>query len=240
MTPDTKIEDSIRAESVRIENEYARRAVEVDADLYAPWQPGEILLTAERKRIAATMLHKLGKFPKAGSRCLEVGYGQLGWLADLLSWRLNEDDLYGIELDAKRARCAMRALPGAHLKVGDATALPWKDGYFDLIVVSTVFSSMLRRDVRTALSAEIDRVLSPGGTVLVYDLAVGNPRNKNLLRVDRGEIRAMFSNYVCHFRSLSLAPPIGRPIARISWPIATILSSIPFLRTHFLGVLVRN
>src|SRR5829696_3311557 len=105
---------TVKDEAIRIQKEYERRESEVERDLYAPWQPGEILMTAERKRIAASMLKNRGRFPVPGSRCLEVGFGKLGWLADLISWGVREADLYGIELDAKRAAHAIDALPAAN------------------------------------------------------------------------------------------------------------------------------
>lgn len=232
--------NSINAERVRIQTVYDRREEELNYDVYAPWQASEMLLTMERKYVAASMLDRLGKFPIRGSQCLEVGYGRIGWLADLLSWGLNENDLHGIELDPKRAEQARQALPTAHLEIGDATKLPWAEGYFRLAVVSTVFSSILDRSVRKVVASEIARVLAPGGVVVVYDLAVNNPSNKNVLALSRQELRKMFPGFDCHFRSLTLAPPIARPVARRSWNLAALLSAIPFLRTHVLAVIVKK
>ncbi len=45
------------------------------------------------------MLHRAGVFPKAGDPCLEVGFGWLGWLGNLLSWGVRERDLHGIDLN---------------------------------------------------------------------------------------------------------------------------------------------
>ena len=117
--------DSIALENQRIQAEYRRREPEIEFDLYASWQPAENLMTFERKRVAAGMLKEIKRFPEAGKRCLEVGYGKLGWLADLLSWGLKETDLYGIELDAARAEKAQAALPKADLRIGDAANLFW-------------------------------------------------------------------------------------------------------------------
>jgi ubiquinone/menaquinone biosynthesis C-methylase UbiE len=230
----------IHSEVRRIKAEYLRRESEVQHDLYAPWQPAEILMTSERKRIAATMLKSIGKFPVAGKRCLEVGYGKLGWLADALSWGLRSSDLYGIELDADRACQAQSALPGATLKIGDATSLPWRDDNFDYAIVSTVFSSILDAPVRNAIAREISRVLRTGGVVILYDIAMNNPGNKAVSRVKRSEIRSMFSGFDCHLRSVTLAPPIARLVAPRSWALANVLSGIPVLRTHLIGVLVKR
>jgi ubiquinone/menaquinone biosynthesis C-methylase UbiE len=230
----------INNERNRIQTVYKRRSVEVHEDIYAPWQPGEMLMTSERKRIAASMLRRLDKFPKSDSRCLEIGYGKLGWLADLLSWKLNENDLYGMELDQERARKAQSALPAAHLQVGDATELPWPENFFDIAIVSTVFSSILDSSVKSLVASETNRVVAPGGVVILYDLAVNNPRNKDLRAVTRHDVKLLFPTFDHYFKSLTLAPPIARTVAERSWVLAVVLSSLPLLRTHLMAVMVKR
>lgn len=232
--------DSINAERVRIQAVYEHRDMNLAEDIYAPWQPGEALMTMERKRVAASMLYQLGRFPTRGSRCLEIGYGKIGWLADLLSWGLNEDDLFGIELDPKRGEKAQQALPSAHLEIGDASEMPWNDEYFNYSVVSTVFSSILDRSVRETVAHQIARVLAPGGVVVVYDLTVNNPRNKDVAALTRQELRELFPGFDYHFRSLTLVPPIARRVARGNWTMAVLLSAIPILRTHVMAVMVKK
>ena len=90
------------------------------------WQ----LERAGRLRVAAALLHQAKRFPSAGSRCLEVGYGSAGWLPDLLHWGVREANLSGIELDPVRARTAQQLLPAADLQVGNAAGLPWEDETF--------------------------------------------------------------------------------------------------------------
>lgn len=232
-------ETLIQEETLRIREEYLRRELEIEADRYAPWQPGEIFMVAERERIAALLLKKIDKFPKAGERCLEVGYGRMGWLGRMLSWGLRNEDLHGIELDHDRASVARRALPNADLRVGNAADLPWENDYFPIVIVSTVFSSILDERFRSLIASEIDRVLASRGIVLWYDLARDNPNNKNLKGVTRSAISELFPNYRCHIRSVTLAPPILRRVAKMSWTGATLLSTLPFLRTHLLGILVK-
>lgn len=232
-------ENVIAAERARIQTENRRRAREVSSDLYAPWQPAEMLMRAERKRVAAMMLQRAGIFPGASSQCLQVGFGSLGWLADLISWGVPEPNLCGIELEAFRARQAQRVLPRAQLLVGDATALPWADETFHLVVVSTVFTSVLDHDVRRLLASEIARVIKPGGGLLWYDFAVNNPRNPHVRGVDRRALGRLFPDLEGQIRSVTLAPPLARFIAPKSWALATLLGAVPLLRTHLLGVLVK-
>ncbi len=230
--------DAMATERRRIESVYRLR--EAGNDLYAPWQAGEIFMSSERKRIAAMMLHRIGKFPKRGDHCLEIGYGRLGWMADLISWGLKETDLHGIELDTGRAAVAQEALSGADLRTGDATKLPWQSGSFNMVISSTVFSSILNDEARKALASEIERVLRPGGVLVWYDMAVKNPQNADVRGIRRKELENLFPSLKCHVRSVTLAPPIARIAAKRSWTLATVLGAIPFLRTHLLAVFVKS
>jgi ubiquinone/menaquinone biosynthesis C-methylase UbiE len=227
-------------ENARIESVYRQRDLASDKDLYAPWQPAEILMVSERKRVAAEMLFLSGKFPKPNEKCLEIGYGKLGWLADLISWGLRETDLYGIELNAGRAIQAQRSLPGADLRIGDATKLPWDAGNFNFVVASTVFSSILNEDVCVKIAEEIKRVLPPGGVLIWYDLAVNNPRNPDVRGIPKKHLAKLFPEFEINTKSVTLAPPLARFITPKSFAAASILCSLPFLRTHLLGTLIKK
>jgi ubiquinone/menaquinone biosynthesis C-methylase UbiE len=237
MSFDTEI---IAAESARIEREYRRREAEIDSDLYAPWQPAENFILSERKAEAAYLLKTTGSFPKRGDKCLEIGYGKLGWLADLISWELIETDLSGIELDAKRAALAQTALPNADLRVGDATKLPWEDAAFNFVIVSTVFSSIINKDVRRLIAREIERVLVPKGVLIWYDLAVDNPKNKSVKSIGAKELKTLFTGFEFELKRVTLAPPVARFVAPKSFALAALLRAFPFLRTHLLGIIKKK
>jgi SAM-dependent methyltransferase len=230
----------IAAEQERILAEFRRRGREVDHNLYAPWNPSASLNRAGRTRRAARLLARCGVFPKRGDACLEIGYGSLGWLAELLAWGLAETDLHGIELDPERAAVAREVLPSADLRVGDASQLPWPDGFFRLVVASTTFSSILDPALRRLVAAEASRALAPGGALLWYDLRVDNPRNRNVRGIGRRELAALFPGLSGPVRSSTLAPPIARAVAPASWLAATVLETLPFLRTHLVAVLVKG
>jgi ubiquinone/menaquinone biosynthesis C-methylase UbiE len=229
----------LEAERERVQSEYLRRELEVDAERYAPWQPAEMFWRHGRERAAATMLRRAGVFPRAGVRCLEVGYGTLGWLGHLISWGVRERDIHGVELSATRAERAQELLPVADLRVGDATAMHWEDGRFQLVIASTVFTSILDGEVRKLLAGEICRVLAPGGALLWYDFAVDNPRNPNVRKVGRQELNRLFQCLRGEVKSVTLAPPIARLVTPRSWALASVLDAIPCLRTHLLAILLK-
>ncbi|HXX44007.1 MAG TPA: class I SAM-dependent methyltransferase [Candidatus Acidoferrales bacterium] len=233
-------ENFVERERERIRIEYQRRSREVDAEIYAPWNFAVNLNLSGRQRLASTMLHRAGAFPQPGDPCLEVGFGTIGWLAQLIAWGMFERDLHGIDLDEERVRRARAALPIADLRRGDASELPWPSNHFRLVIQSTVFSSVLDRRVRRMISDEITRVLRPGGALLWYDLATNNPRNPHVRGVRAREIRELFPSLKGPIKSLTLAPPISRALTAKSWLLATLLESVALLHTHRLAVLVKD
>lgn len=237
-TPEQQLSESITlAERARLREIYRRRDLEIDPDTYAPWQPGEMLMLFERRRLAAELLVTKGRFPERGSRCLEIGFGKLGWLSDCIAWGLSERDLYGLELSEKRASVAKAALPASNLLIGDASRMPWGDRSFDLIILSTVLSSIASRSIRQEIACEVRRVLAPNGAVLLYDIAVRNPRNKDLQPLGRREISNLFPGLDVAARTLTPAAPVARFVSKRSWTLATILSAFPAIRTHRLSLL---
>jgi ubiquinone/menaquinone biosynthesis C-methylase UbiE len=126
------------------------------------------------------------------------------------------------------------------LRVGDAAHLPWPPASFQIVIASTVFTSILSDQVRYAVATEITRVLNPGGVLLWYDFFYNNPRNPNVRKVTRRELRSLFPGLIGEVKSVTLAPPVARFVSRYSVLAAQILATIPWLRTHLLGVLVKQ
>jgi len=226
-------------ERQRMLAENRRRDAEVPAARYAPWDPAEMAARLERRRLAARLLDRAGAFPGVHTPCLEVGYGRLGWLGELVAWGVAEPRLAGVELDGERAARAREVLPAADLRVGDASSLPWPAESFGLVVASTVFTSVLEAATRRRMAAEIVRVLRPGGALLWYDFRVDNPRNRAVRGIGRRQLRGLFTPLRGEIRSLTLAPPLARWVAPHSHLAAELLAALPFLRTHLLAALVK-
>lgn len=217
--------------------ENARRRREVPAERYAPWNRAELFMRHGRRRAAARLLDDAGAFPTSDSACLEIGFGDGGWIPDLLAWGVPVRRVHGLELDPSRAAGVRRRIPGLHVGVGDAGSLPYGDDVFDLVIASTVFSSILDDGLRGRAAAEVGRVLRPGGAFLHYDFAVGHPRNPHVRGVGRRELCRLFPGWPGTIRRVTLAPPICRRVASWSWWLAELLETLPFLRTHLVAVL---
>ena len=142
-------------ETDRIKAEYARRAREIPAARYASAAPSEIFLRQSRERAVLKLLARAGALPLAGRRILDVGCGSGQWLADFETWGAERERLAGIDLLPERIDQAQARLAslqgadgelvsrGADVRLGDASELPWPEGSFDIVLQSTVFSSIL-------------------------------------------------------------------------------------------------
>ncbi len=117
--------------------------------------------------LAATMRETLARLRLKGDEALlDVGCGT-GGLLRLLSERHPGLALSGIDLSAEMLEVA-RGKPGADadLRQGDASALPFAGGAFDVLVSTSMFHYL--PDPARCL-AEFHRVLKPGGRVVITD-----------------------------------------------------------------------
>lgn len=219
------------SEADRILEELRRREREIPADFYSLDRPANRFLRQGQERAFGKALEEIG--PLAGKRVLEVGCGSGNWL-EMLG---GAEHLAGIELDPERAARAAARFPGADVRSGDASHLPWVDGGFDVVLQSTVFSSILDSGMRRAVASEMLRVLAPGGAILWYDFFVDNPANPHVRGVRRREIEALFPACRVALRRATLAPPLARRIVPVSWKLAELLESLRVLDTHWFGVI---
>src|SRR5215210_4444765 len=112
------------SEADRILEELRRREREVPADFYSLDQPANRFLRQGQERALRKALEEIG--PLTGKRVLEVGCGSGNWLEMLLG----AESLAGIDLDPGRAASAAARFPGADIRSGDASRLPWESGSF--------------------------------------------------------------------------------------------------------------
>ena len=77
--------------------------------------------------------------------------------------------------------------------------------------------------------------------MLWYDFAYDNPRNPDVRGVRASEVRSLFDGLDVHLRRITLAPPIARRIPDLLLPVFyPLLSAVPLLRTHYLGLLTKT
>ena len=232
-------DSSAGSERQRIVDEYARRAREIPADRYSWGEPANQFLQAQLWRDCIDALRRRGAYPLNGRKVLDVGCGMGTWLMEFVQWGADPAELAGIDLVEDRVALAKRNLPRADIRLDDASAMPWPDGYFDMATQFTVFSSVLDPGMRQRIAAEMVRVVKPGGLILWFDCAFDNPRNPNITGIKLDELRRLFGGCGIDARRSRLAPPIARLVAPFSWPLALMIEKLPFLRSHDLAVIER-
>jgi SAM-dependent methyltransferase len=194
------------------------------------WQSAQ-----ERQRAMIRLFVRLGWTDLSRLRLLEVGCAGGANLQELLRLGFAPQHLGGIELLADRLEQARASLPSATvLHLADATRLSLPPATQDIVLVSTVFSSLLDDAFQQRLADAIWGWVRPGGGVLWYDFIRNNPRNPDVRGVPVGRVRALFPLARVSVQRVTLAPPIARAVTRVHPHLYT-LCNLPPLRSHVLA-----
>jgi SAM-dependent methyltransferase len=227
-------------ERERILRAYRRREQRIDARFFVYEHLAHVHRLHERYHATLSLLTRAGYHSLAGLHILDVGCGDGNMLRQFLQWGAEPERLAGIELRPGPVDYARRLNPTVDIRCGSAAELAWPDESFDLVCQHTVFSSILDHATRRGVAAEMRRVLRHGGAVLWYDFFYNNPANPDVRGVGAKYIQALFSGFEVHLHRITLAPPIARRLPERLLPVLyPLLSSVPPLRTHYLGLLVK-
>ena len=212
---------------------YARRA---DDDRYSMLRPNVWQSVLERQRAMLRLFASLGWHDLSSRRVLEVGCGNGGNLLELLRMGFSPQNLAGIELLPERFAHAMQRLPArVVLMQGDASLVQLPDDSEDIVLQSTVFSSLLDAPFQWRLAQTMWRWVRPGGGVLWYDFTVDNPANPDVRGVPVARIRELFPEGRVQYQRVTLAPPIARRVCALHPVLYPVFNVVPFLRTHVLA-----
>lgn len=226
------------AEITRIKAVYAKRACTVPGNRYTHFNPGNLFIVQERERRLLAVLARYGYEDLDARTILEVGCGTGHWLREFVQWGARPENLAGVDLLPERIAEARHRCPaGVTVQCGSATKLNFPEASFDLVLQSTLFTSILDQDMRRVIASEMLRVMKPDGAVLWYDYHVDNPRNPDVRGVGKREIHRLFPGCRIELRRLTLAPPLARRLAPCSRLLCSLLARIPLLCTHYLGVI---
>jgi SAM-dependent methyltransferase len=217
---------------------YARR---VDGDRYSLLRPDVWMTVQERQRAMLRLFARRDWRDLGSLEVLEVGSGGGANLLELLRLGFRPEHLTGVELLPQRHASARATLPAAvTLHEGDATGLDLPAGSQDIVLVSTVFSSLLDDAFQQRLADRIWHWTRPGGGVLWYDFTVDNPRNPDVRGMPLRRVRQLFPKAVVEARRVTLAPPIARVVSRWHPGLYTLFNAVPMLRTHVLAWLAKT
>ena len=215
---------------------YAKRKI---GDRYSALRPEVWQMLHERQRAMLRLFRQRGIDDVSQLQLVEVGCGSGGNLLELLRLGFAPERLCGIELLPERHAIARHALPQAtRVWLGDASQtrdVPLEPQSQDIVLLSTVFSSLLDDDFQQRLAATMWHWLRPGGAVLWYDFTVNNPRNPDVRGVPIARLGELFPGSDIQVRRVTLAPPLARAVCRIHPALYTVFNSLPWLRTHVLA-----
>lgn len=222
-------------EQEAVAERYARRAHLVDSTRYDPLNPSAFMMAQERERALIRLLTVAGLPPLGGRSALEVGCGTGTNLLDLVRLGFTPSRLVGNELLPERIAVARERLPAAvRLVPGDACELDVADASFDVVLQSTVFTSILDRDFQQRLARRMWAWAKPGGGIIWYDFVYDNPRNPDVRGVPLDRVRQLFPQARIRHWRVTLAPPISRLVTRVHPGLYSLFSALRPLRTHVL------
>lgn len=234
--------ESTSQEDERIIQAYQRRGERVlyIGSFFGYESLAHLIRMQERHRETLRLLAAHGFHPLENMRILDVGCGDGNMLRQLLQWGVSPQLLAGIELRSEPVEKALHLNPNLDIRCGSATKLPWPDAAFDLACQHTVFTSILDSLMRQQIAAEMARIIRPGGAILWYDFIYDNPHNPDVRGVKAKEIKKLFPEFKQYLHRITLAPFVARRLPEsllsVLYPL---LSAIPLLRTHYLGLLIK-
>jgi SAM-dependent methyltransferase len=229
------LERPMNGEIERIKNSYRRRDGDERAQLYDPLRPEIYLAVQEKERALIRWIRRHSLSPVKEKYVLEIGCGRGDNILQLMRLGFDPSRIVANELLPERASAARERLPAViPIFVGDAAELDLPERTFDIVMQSTVFSSILDPAFRVKLAGRIWKLVKPGGGILWYDFTYNNPRNRDVRVMPLSLIRELFPEAKIASWRLTLAPSISRRVAPIRPMLYTMLRAMPFLRTHLL------
>jgi ubiquinone/menaquinone biosynthesis C-methylase UbiE len=152
---------------------------------------------------------------KAGDRVLDVGCGP-GYFVRMLAEAVGPTgSAVGIDAAPEMidyARRKARRLPNCRFESGSAEALPFPDCSFD-VVLSSLMLHHLPDELRLQATAEMKRVLRPGGTVLLADFTIPERGAWHVVAAITGHATGQMIRRVSPLEPLVSAPGFSEPVS---------------------------
>ncbi len=220
--------DPERARLAKVYGNY--RSSGREAARWADEAPGNRCILEERSRATARWLHSRPR----PAQILEIGCGAGTVLRSIQDILGPGTSVHGIDLLFERLEDAAGA--GRYPVQGDGRRLPYRDDQFDLVVVHTVFSSVLDPTTREALARELRRVLASDGAILWYDMRYPSA-NRSVRPLTRARLQALFPELEVQVEAITVLPPVARCLGSRDRLLYPWLSRIPLLRSHLIGLI---
>ena len=199
---------------------------------------GDRFIKKERDKEIYQFLINNKSFSKK-NEILDFGCGEGFIMKQLVGWGADQKQLIGVDTSEERIKKAKSRFESLRfLHINDK--IPFSDDKFTIIVVSTVFSSIIGKSERVFWAQEIDRVLKKGGAIIFYDMKMNNPFNFKTKKISKNELKHLFKNYSIKTKTITVLPQLSRIISFFSPKIYPFLTKLSFLHTHYISELIRE
>lgn len=225
---------AIGEETRRVRDVYEKRSQVARQHRETPLDPYERCAIYEREELLAKILRTEGLTTLTGLRVLDVGCGTGTLLRHMFDLGAEPEKCYGVDVLDSRLRIAKHLSPNSGFVLGNSAELPFPEEYFDLVFQFTVFTSVLDTRVKRMMASEIVRTLRRGGRFIWYDFSYNNKRNANVQGIGRREIQRLLPECRLRFWRVTVAPPIGRPAARLYPFLYRALSEVRVFCSHYM------
>ena len=180
------------------------------------------------------LLRRAGKTDFSNLRVMDLGCGFGTDLLELIRLGFSPANLVGNEfLEDRIMHARDRLHSSVEIVEGDAATLTYENE-FDVVLISTVFTSILDRNLQESIARSAWRMLKSRGGIVWYDFRLNNPRNPDVRGVPLYRIRELFPNGEVIARRVTLIPPLGRVAARLYPWFYDLFYMMPFLRSHLM------
>jgi ubiquinone/menaquinone biosynthesis C-methylase UbiE len=167
---------------------------------------GRQRLLRERNNTLERILARRFQHPWSQCRVLDVGCGH----GDLLGWfhgrGVKPENLYGVDLLPNCIRIARETFPAFTFLEGNAGQLAFPNDWFGLVLVFTVFSSILDVAVARRVAQNIGRVPTSRGVVVWCDMRYRNPWNPAIRAMTKSRICELVPSFELQLEPSSLLP----------------------------------
>jgi len=197
---------------------------------------GNACIRAEHNAAVLDLLAR-GGVRLGAARFLDVGCGSGGTLGWLAQCGARQDRLYGVDLREDQIALARAQYPRMQWLCADARRLPFADQFFDVIVCSVVFSSILDEGVARAAAAELRRLVRSTGMIVWSEPRYRNPWNPHVRGYTGSDIQRLFPGCRIDLRTITVLPALARRLGRFSRVLYPMLARLPFLRVKYLGAI---
>jgi ubiquinone/menaquinone biosynthesis C-methylase UbiE len=119
----------------------------------------------------------------ANPKVLDAGCGWGRWIVKLHDYSRKDSEMLGADKDGSPLRYALSLDRLLNVARSDVEYLPFKSGFFDLILCSAVIHEIKKIAGREKAIGELRRVLKTGGTLYIMDMFSTNVAVSMTLRV---------------------------------------------------------